>query len=317
MKPSLSDLRAFVTVARHQSFRVAADILGVSRSALSHAMRGLEADLGVRLLHRTTRSVALTEAGARLLARLAPTLQELDDVLATVSGSADEPSGRVRINALEAASRWLMRHVVPRLMARYPRIEVDLVSEDRLIDIIAEGYDAGVRLRESVPQDMIAVPFGGDVRFLAVASPSYLAERDAPVTPDDLRKHRCIRQRLPSGKPYRWEFARGRDEISIAVPGMLTLNHNEMMVEAAIDGLGIAFVPEQIALSALKDGRLCPVLQNWSQPIPGFCLYYPGHRHVPSALRALVDAVRSADAQLGLEQHAPDHSPNEARPMQK
>lgn len=301
MKPSLSDLKAFVAVARHQSFRVAADSLGVSRSALSHAMRGLEADLGVRLLHRTTRSVALTEAGARLMARLAPTLQELVDILATVSDSAGEPVGTVRINALEAASRWLMRHVVPGFMARYPRIAVDLVSENRLIDIIAEGFDAGVRLRESVPQDMIAVPFGGDVRFLAVAAPSYLSEHDAPVTPDDLRHHRCIRQRLPSGKPYRWEFARGRDEINIDAPGMLTLDHNEMMVEAAVDGLGIAFVPEPIAWPALKDGRLCPLLEDWSPPTPGFCLYYPGHRHVPPALRAFIDAVRSADAQFRLE----------------
>jgi len=298
MRPSLSDLTAFVTVARHQSFRIAADSLGVSRSALSHAMRGLEAELGVRLLHRTTRSVALTEAGARLLTRLAPTLQELDDALATVSDSAEEPVGTVRINALEAATRWLMRLVVPSFMARYPRIAVDLVSENRLIDIIAEGFDAGVRLRESVPQDMIAVPFGGDVRFLAVASPSYLSERDAPVTPDGLRHHHCIHQRLPSGKPYRWEFARGRDEITIDVPGMLTLDHNELMVEAAINGLGVAFVPEPFARSALKDGRLCALLEDWSPPIPGFCLYYPGHRHVPPALRAFIDDVRSADARL-------------------
>lgn len=297
MKPSLFDLKAFVTIARHQSFRVAADAMGVSRSALSHALRGLESELGARLLHRTTRSVALTEAGARLLARLAPTLLELDAALAAVSDSAEAPVGTLRINALDAATRWLMRHVVPDFLDRYPQIALDLVSENRLVDIIAEGFDAGVRLRESVPQDMIAIPFGGDVRFLAVASPAYLSGHDAPATPDDLRQHRCIRQRLPSGKPYRWEFARGRDEISVDVPGMLTLDHNELMAEAAIDGLGIAFVPEPFVRSALQDGRLCALLEDWSPAIPGLCLYYPGHRHVPPALRVFIDAIRAADAQ--------------------
>jgi DNA-binding transcriptional LysR family regulator len=170
------------------------------------------------------------------------------------------------------------------------------VSEDRLIDIIAEGFDAGVRLRESVPQDMIAVPFGGDVRFLAVASPTYLSRHGVPDTPDDLRRHRCIRQRLASGKPYRWEFARGLDEIVMDVPGALTLNHNGLMVDAAVDGLGIAFVPELVARPFLHDGRLRALLENWSPAIPGLCLYYPGHRHVPPALRVFIDDLRAADA---------------------
>jgi DNA-binding transcriptional LysR family regulator len=153
-----------------------------------------------------------------------------------------------------------------------------------------------VRLRESVPQDMIAVPFGGDARFLAVASPAYLAEHGVPGIPDDLRRHRCIRQRLASGKPYRWEFARGLDEIAIDVPGALTLNHNELMVDAAMDGLGIAFVPERVAQPFLHDGRLRALLEDWSPALPGLCLYYPGHRHVPPALRVFIDDLRAADA---------------------
>jgi DNA-binding transcriptional LysR family regulator len=295
-KPSLADLTTFAVVARHRSFRAAADEMGVSRSSLSHALVGLERQLGVRLLHRTTRSVAPTEAGARLLARLAPTLRDLDDMLAAVSDSAGSPAGTVRINALQAATRWLLRHVVPSFLDRYPRVALDIVSEDRLIDIIAEGFDAGVRLRESVPQDMIAVPFGGDARFLAVASPAYLAEHGVPGIPDDLRRHRCIRQRLASGKPYRWEFARGLDEIAIDVPGALTLNHNELMVEAAVDGLGIAFVPERVARPYLDNGRLLALLEDWSPALAGLCLYYPGHRHVPPALRAFIDELRAADA---------------------
>ena len=294
-KPSLADLNAFAAVARHRSFRAAADAMGVSRSSLSHALRGLEQQLGVRLLHRTTRSVAPTEAGQQLLQRLAPMLRDLDDMLAAVSGSADGPVGQLRINANESATRWLLRHVVPGFLRRHPRVTLDLVSEGRLVDIVAEGFDAGVRLREAVPQDMVIVPFAGDVRFLAVAAPAYLAEHGVPMTPDDLHKHRCIRQRLPSGKPYRWEFALNADEFAIDAPGVLTLDHNGLMVEAAEDGLGIAFVPESFARRALEDGRLVTLLREWSPAIPGLCLYYPGHRHVPPPLRAFIAELRSTE----------------------
>jgi DNA-binding transcriptional LysR family regulator len=294
-RPSLADLNAFVAVARHRSFRAAADTLGVSRSSLSHALRGLEQQLGVRLLHRTTRSVAPTEAGQQLLQRLAPMLQDLDHMLAAVGGGPDGPAGPLRINANESAVRWLLRHVVPGFLRRYPRVTLDLVSEGRLVDIVAEGFDAGVRLREAVPQDMVIVPFGGDMRFLAVAAPAYLAEHGAPMTPDDLRGHCCIRQRLPSGKPYRWEFARNAEEMVIDAPGALTLDHNGLMVEAAADGLGIAFVPEPAARPALDEGRLVALLEDWSPVIPGLCLYYSGHRHVPAALRAFIADLRSAE----------------------
>lgn len=294
MDASLADLTAFAMVARHRSFRAAADAMGVSRSSLSHALRGLEARLGVRLLHRTTRSVSPTDAGARLLERLGPVLGELDAALAEAAG-VDGPAGPLRINALEAAARWLLVEVVPRFLERHPRVELDLVVDDRFVDIVADGFDAGVRLREAVPQDMVAVPFGGDARFLAVASPAYLATHGEPATPYDLKRHRCIRQRLASGKPYRWEFQKGRHEFAVDVPGALTLNNNALMVAAASAGLGIAFVPERTAAAAFADGQLRAVLADWSPTIAGLCLYFPGHRHVPPALRAFVDAIRAAE----------------------
>jgi len=297
MRPSLADLTAFASVARHRSFRAAADDMGVSRSSLSHALRGLERQLGTRLLHRTTRSVAPTEAGERLLGRLAPVLGELDAILADVSDAADQPAGTLRINANESAARWLLRHVALGFLRDHPRIALDLASEGRLVDIVAEGFDAGVRLREAVPQDMIAVPFGGPVRFLAVASPAYLALHGEPLVPDDLHRHHCIRQRLPSGKPYRWEFARGPDELAVDVPGALTLDHTGLMVEAAADGLGIAFVPEPAARAALREGSLRALMEDWSPAVEGLCLYYPGHRHVPPPLRAFIDALRSVEAE--------------------
>ncbi|MGA1799029.1 LysR family transcriptional regulator [Sphingomonas sp. 4RDLI-65] len=292
-KPSLADLTAFASIAEHRSFRRAADALGVSRSSLSHVMRTLERTLGVRLLHRTTRSVAPTEAGERLLQRLAPVLRDLDEALDAVSDDSGQPSGTLRINGNEAAARLLLGTVVPLFLARYPQMALDLVSEGRLIDIVEQGFDAGIRLAESVPQDMIAVRLGGDMRFVAVASPAYLAANSTPIHPDDLRRHRCIRQRLPSGKLYRWEFARYGQEIAIDVPGVLTLDHSGLMVEAAIDGLGIAFVPEHVARAGLDDDKLAIVLADWSPAIPGLCLYCPGNRHVPAGLRAFIDMVKT------------------------
>jgi DNA-binding transcriptional LysR family regulator len=291
-RPSLNGLAAFASVAGHRSFRKAADALGVSRSALSHAMRGLERDLGVRLLNRTTRGVSLTEAGARLLAGLEPALRGLDDALDSLVDARGTPAGTLRINANKGAAALFLRDIVPRFLALYPEVELDLTVEGRLVDIVEEGFDAGIRLAESVPQDMIAVPLGGEVRFVTVASPAYLARHAPPETPQDLRRHRCIRQRLPSGKRYRWEFARHGEEIAIDAPGPLTLNDSDLMAEAAAEGLGIAYVPESFARPFLADGRLVTVLDEWCPPCPGLMLYYPRNRHVPSAMRALVDLLR-------------------------
>lgn len=293
-KPTLADLDAFAVVAAERSFRRAADLIGVSRSALSHRMRHLEEQLGVRLLHRTTRSVSLTDAGNRFLARITPTLRELDATLDTLSKDRGEPSGVLRINASKEAARLLLAHVVPAYLSQYPAVELDLVSEGCLVDIVEQGFDAGVRLGEAVPQDMIAVKLGNEMRFLAVASPDYLRRFGAPSVPDDLHKHRCIRQRLPSGKRYRWEFERRGHEIAIDVPGTLTLDDNGLMVEAAADGLGISFVPEVVARDRLASGQLVALLEDWSPPYPGLMLYYPGHRHVPTALRAFIDLLKAA-----------------------
>ena len=294
-KPTLSDMEAFAAVASHKSFRKAADMLGLSRSALSHTLIGLERELGVRLLHRTTRSVSPTDAGARLLERMGPVVRDFQAALDEVAEDRGGASGRLRINANRSAARFLLAHVVPQFLARYPAVELDLVSEGRLVDIVEQGFDAGVRLAESVPRDMIGVRVGGDVRFIAVASPAYLADRSTPERPDDLRQHNCIRQRLPSGKRYRWEFNRHGEDLAIDVPGTLTLDDNDLMVQAAVEGLGIAFVPETFARKSLDRGELITVLDDWCPPFPGLMLYYPGNRHVPSALRAFVDLLKQAN----------------------
>ena len=298
MRPTLNELGAFAAVAEHRSFRKAADAIGVSRSALSHALLGLEQNLGVRLLNRTTRSVALTEAGTHLLAGIGPVLRDLDTALDALAEARGAPAGTLRINANKSAARVLLRDVVPQFLARYPNVELDLVSDGRLVDIVATGFDAGVRLAEDVPQDMSAVSFGGDVRFIAVASPAYLARRTIPATPDDLRRHSCIRHRLPSGRLYRWEFSKHGEEIVIDVPGALTLDDNGLMTQAAADGLGIAYVPESSAQERLKARQVVSVLSDWCPPIPGLTLYYPGNRHVPSALRAFINLLKKVDRNL-------------------
>jgi DNA-binding transcriptional LysR family regulator len=252
--------------------------------------------MGVRLLHRTTRSVSPTEAGEKLLRRLAPVLRDLGEALDFLTEEGHgRLSGTLRINSSDVAARLLLRTVIPRFLARYPDMAIDLVAEGRLVDIVEQGFDAGVRLGESLSQDMVAIPFGGPVRFLAVVAPSYLADRPPLEVPDDLKRHRCIRHRLPSGKRYRWEFAKHGQEVVVDVPGALTLDNNALMIEAATDGLGIAYVPEYAARSLLQSGQLVNVLDDWCPVIPGLCLYYPGHRHVPPGLRAFIDMLKEGE----------------------
>ncbi|MDB5566630.1 MAG: putative transcriptional regulator [Tardiphaga sp.] len=291
-KPTLGDLTALAAIAAHRSFRKAADELGLSPSTLSHMMRVLEQNMGVRLLHRTTRSVSTTEAGERLVTRLQPVLRDLDSALQEVDAFRGRPSGTLRINANESAARMLVASVVPAFLARHPEMALDLVTDGRLIDIVAGGFDAGIRLGEAVPQDMVAVRFGGEARFLAVASPAYLEGRAPPQTPDDLKDHACIRFRLPSGKLYRWEFEKHGQEMAIDVPGVLTLDHVELMIEAAVGGLGIAYASDKSARPYLESGELVSVLDDWCPSIPGLFLYYPGHRHVPPGLRAFIDVLK-------------------------
>jgi len=294
-RPALSDLTAFVAIAAHGSFRKAADEIGVSASALSHTMKGLEERVGIRLLNRTTRSVAPTQAGAALLERLRPILRDLGAALDEVNGFRTGLRGTLRINASEIAARALLRKAVPRFLAEHPDMHVDLVTEGRLVDIVAGGFDAGVRLGEAVPQDMVGVSFGGPARFVAIASPRYLKRRTAPRTPGDLQQHTCIRYRMQSGKIYRWELEKRGRSIAIDVQGPLTLDREELMVDAAADGLGIAFVPELAAERALAAGKVVSVLGDWCPRFPGLALYYPGHRLVPPALRAFVDVLKDTD----------------------
>jgi DNA-binding transcriptional LysR family regulator len=289
---SLTDLRALTLIVSHRSFRKAADELGLSASTLSHLMRTLEARLGVRLLNRTTRSVSPTGAGERLLSRLGPVLREFALAVDEVNKYRDLPSGILRINASDQAARVLMESALPKFLARYPQMSVDLVTDGRLVDIVANGFDAGIRLGESIPQDMVAVPIGPDIRFITVASPNYLEKHSSPLTPDDLLRHQCIGIRMPSGKPYRWEFEKHGQSFIIDPKGQLTLDNPEIMAKAAISGLGIAYVPERVVSRSLVEAQLVKVLEDWCPSIPGLFLYYPGHRHIPSGLQAFIEVLR-------------------------
>ncbi|MBY3085999.1 MULTISPECIES: LysR family transcriptional regulator [Rhizobium] len=294
-RPTLADLRALSAIVTHRSFRKAADELALSPSTLSHMMRSLEENMGVRLLNRTTRSVAATEAGERLVARLTPLFRDFDLALEEVNEFRGHPSGTLRLNTSEIAARVLLDAAVPTFLTRYPDMSLDLVTDNRLVDVVADGFDAGIRLREAVPLDMIAVEFGGDTRFVAVASPAYLAAHPAPQTPDELRTHACIRFRLPSGKLFRWEFEKYGHELAVDVPGALTLDHVELMAQAAAKGLGIAYVSDRTARPFLESGALVTVLDDWCPAIPGLCLYYPGHRHVPQGLRAFITVLTEVE----------------------
>jgi DNA-binding transcriptional LysR family regulator len=291
-RPSIHDLTAFVAVATHRSFRSAADELGTAPSTLSHAMRALEERLGVRLLNRTTRSVSPTEAGFQLLERLQPALTSLDDALDSVATFRGNVAGTVRINAPRLAAALLVRDVLPIMAERHPDVTVDLVVEGRLIDIVSGGFDAGVRLAESIPRDMIAVPLTKPLRFQCVAAPAYLDRAGVPKTPDDLKQHRCIGHRLPGGKLYRWEFERAGQALTIDAPASVVLDDEALMVDAAVKGLGIAYVLSTAAAAALKAKQLREVLSPWMQAAEGVAVYYPGHRKVPPALRAFLDVVR-------------------------
>jgi DNA-binding transcriptional LysR family regulator len=292
-KPDMTELTAFAQVAALRSFRKAADALELSPSTVSHLMRRLEERMGVRLLNRTTRSVAPTQAGERLLSRLRPVLDELHSALREVEQFRDQPMGRVRINAPEQGVRILLRDIVPAFHENYPRIELDVVAEGRFVDIVKEGFDAGVRLGGSIPQDMVAIQLSGQTRCIAVASPNYLSQHQPPHTPEDLKLHECIRIRLPNGKFLAWEFEKRGQKMAIEAPGMLILNQEGLMIDAALAGLGIAFVFESSVRDAIKSQQLISILPDWCPEIPGAYLYYPGSRNVPSVLRAFIDTVKN------------------------
>jgi len=296
-RAGLPELTAFVTIAELKSFRAAAAQLGVSPSALSHTMRNLEARLGLRLLNRTTRSVALTEVGEQLLKRIVPALADLDSAVTEVVSVSNRPSGSVRISASEAGARPIIREVLPEFLATYPDIQIEFVVDTRFVNIVADGFDAGIRVFEDVPRDMIAVPFGPQMQFSAVASPAYLALRPAPQTPHDLKDHRCIRYRFASGAVYHWEMQRGTESTVVDVSGPMTLGNPNLMIDAALAGIAIAWVPSYHAIEHVQAGRLVQLLEQWSPRFAGMCLYYPANRHPPLALKLFVQALRDWEHQ--------------------
>lgn len=291
--PSLDELQAFACVARLRSFRKAALELGVTPSALSHALKQLEQRLGVRLLHRTTRSVAPTEAGERLLTHLQPALAEVRAALEAVNDFRDTPMGTLRINAPTAACELVLTPLVARFLASHPGMRVDLVADDALIDIVNSGFDAGVRFGESLQQDMVAMPIGDAQHFAVVASPAYLQRMGRPRTPRELISHQAIRIRFPSGQTYRWEFEKARQKLEIDVDGPLALNNMHAIVQAAEAGLGLAYVYRAHAEAAIQAGRLHTVLDDWAMAPAHFHLYYPSHRHVPAGLKAFIQLARA------------------------
>ncbi|AZO50614.1 MAG: LysR family transcriptional regulator [Mesorhizobium sp.] len=292
-RDGMKDLLWFVAVARERSFTRAAAKLGTSQSTLSHTIKELEARLGVRLLTRTTRSVAPTEAGERLYQSLVPRFEEIEADLASLVAFRDKPSGTVRITLSDHA---LQSTVWPRLepvLRDYPDLNVELYSDNGMRNIVEERFDAGVRLGESIDKDMIAVRIGPDWRLVAVASPDYFSRRPAPRTPQDLVGHDCINLRLTTfGGLYAWEFAKGGRDLRVRVEGQLTFNSTIPMVDAAISGSGIAYVPESLVSRHIAEGRLTLVLGDWSPPFAGYHLYYPSRRLLSPALAVIVDALR-------------------------
>lgn len=292
----LTELEAVLAVARHRSFRAAATELDVSTSALSHAVSALEARIGARLFNRTTRSVALSEAGAQFVESIAPALSTIREAMEQAGNHGDVPTGTLRINSAVGAVKQAMPLFLE-YMRRYPDMKVDIVTEGKLIDIVVEGFDAGIRLTESVPQDMIAIPLGLPLRLLVMGSPEYFSRHPVPRVPMDLLNHRCIRLRLPSGRIYHWEFERHGESYEIDVQGALTLDESTLVLEAARAGLGLAYGSQWNAAADLAAGTLVPVLEEWTPPYGGLSLYYPGRRHVPAGLRALIELIRERSGQ--------------------
>jgi DNA-binding transcriptional LysR family regulator len=292
-RTDLNDIVAFLAVARERSFTRAAAQLGVSQSALSQTLRGLEGRLGLRLLTRTTRSVAPTEAGERLLRAAGPHLEEIEAELAALSELRDKPSGTIRITAHDHAIRAVLWPALEKLLPDYPDIKVEIVIDYGLTDIVAERYDAGVRTGEMVAKDMIAVRIGPDMRSAVVGAPSYFARRPKPKTPQDLTNHSCINLRLPThGGLYAWEFEKGKRDLRVRVDGQLVFNGTAPMLDAALAGAGLAYVPEDAVQAHLADGRLIRVLADWCPPYPGYHLYYPSRRQPTPAFTLFVDALR-------------------------
>jgi DNA-binding transcriptional LysR family regulator len=294
MRDDLSGLRALLCVAEKQSFRAAAAVLGVTPSAVSQSVRALEERVGVRLLQRTTRSVGLTEAGARFIAQLKPALHDIDVAFESLDTLRGRPAGLLRLTMLRTGYAEVVRPKLARFLAAYPDVRIDLTLEERLSDIVAEGFDAGIRLGHSLDRDMIALRLSPDQRLVVVGAPSYFARRAPPAQPRDLHDHACIRLRATGGV-RRWKFVDKGKELEVAVEGSIVTNDGAVLVDAALEGLGLAYVFESMVAPLVADGRLVRVLDRYCPTIPGYFLYYPSRQNVAPKLKALIDFLKAAE----------------------
>lgn len=292
-KDRYNDLLAFIAVAQEKSFTRAAAQLGVSQSALSHLIRALESKMGVRLLDRTTRSVSATEAGERLMRSIAPRFQEIEAELVAVGELRDQAAGSLRITATENAARTALWPRLAKLLPRYPQIKVEVAEESRFVDIVAERYDMGVRMGDDLARDMVGVRISPDMRVAIVGSPAYLAQRAAPLKPQDLAEHACINLRLKSHADlYPWALQKGKHQVKVRVDGQLVFNATGPILQAALAGFGLGYVPLEMAQPHIAKGRLKPVLEDWCPTLPGYHLYYPSRPQLSRAMSIVIEALR-------------------------
>jgi DNA-binding transcriptional LysR family regulator len=291
-RSDFADLTYFLEIAKQRNFRRAGLELGVSASALSHALRGLEERLGVRLLNRTSRSVTLTAAGEALQAAITEPFEEIGQALDVVNRFRDAPMGRVRLSVPTEAADFLVAPVIATFLERYPDVEIEIAVSNHMIDVIDSGYDAGIRYGGTVPEDMVAQRLSAEIRWLVVASPAYLERHGTPVHPNDLLTHRCVRIRIGDDSVYRWEFERGDEKLEVSVPGALIIDQGQVGLAAARDGAALMYVAEPMVRQDIADGVLQTVLDDWAPLGPGFHIYYSSRRQVPAALRLFIDLVR-------------------------
>lgn len=292
MKLGLTELTAFRTIAEQKSFSAAGRVLGVSASALSHTLKNMEETLNVRLFNRTTRSVSLTEAGEQFFNRIVPSMTDLQEAVNELSVSQECPTGKIRISSSDTGAIPLIRDFLPQFFEKYPDIHVEIVAESRFVDIVSEGFDAGIRLYETIPGDMVAIKLTPELKMIAVATPQYLQANQPPLVPQDLKEHHCIRYRFDSGTLNLWELTSNGESVTMDVDGPLTLGNTNLMVEAALTGIGIAWVPEPQVREYLDSGRLIHVLPEWATELSELCLYYPANRYPPSVFKIFTQALR-------------------------
>ncbi|OYR12415.1 LysR family transcriptional regulator [Brucella grignonensis] len=291
-RADIADLTYFLAIARHRSFSRAAIEIGVSASALSHALKGLESRLGVRLLNRTTKSVTLTAAGETLAAAISEPFEVIDTAMEMLNRFRDAPTGRIRLNAAVEAANLLLAPVLPTFIERYPDVELDIVASNRMVDVTDAGFDAGIRYGGTVPEDMIAQRLSADMRWVIAASPEYLERFGVPEHPNDLLQHRCISSRLGDDRVYRWELEHNGEELQVTVPTSITVDQAETGLIAVLGGVGLMYFPEPLVAPYIADGRLRLVLPDWSSKGDGFHIYYSSRRQVPTGLRLLIDLIR-------------------------